>query len=312
VKTVLITGSEGFVGQHLWRELESNGYRVVGTSLNQSAESKEHQVYTCNILEVDSIKKIIEEVKADVIFHLAAQAKTGLSFDQPQETIKINTLGTLNLLESVRAQGDSYRPRIFIIGTAEEYGKASQENLPVTEGSAFQPLNPYAVSKLSNWYLSQIYVKSFGFDIIYPTPFNHTGPGQLPGFLAPDIASQIVEIEKTGTEGVLVTGNLDAARDITDVRDVVRAYRLLVDRGVSGERYVICSGQPIPVTNVVNKLISLSKVKINHTIDPNKIRPTDNPILYGSFEKLNQTTDWKPEIPLDKTLSDLLDWYRTR
>lgn len=312
MKTVLITGSEGFVGQHLWHELETNGYRVIGTSLNPVVANDDRQVITCNILDNDQLKETIASIKADVVFHLAAQAKTGASFDRPQETININTVGTLNLLESVRNVGGDYRPRIFIIGTAEEYGHAEEKDLPIIESSSFRPLNPYAVSKLSNWFLSQIYVKSFGFDIIYPTPFNHTGPGQLPGFLAPDISSQISEIEKSGAEGVLVTGNLDAARDITDVRDVVKAYRLLIDTGISGERYIVCSGKAVPVVEVVNKLISLSKVKINHTIDPKKIRPTDNPILYGSFQKLNQATGWTPEIPLDKTLSDLLDWYRTR
>ncbi|KKQ48306.1 MAG: NAD-dependent epimerase/dehydratase [Candidatus Shapirobacteria bacterium GW2011_GWE1_38_10] len=172
------------------------------------------------------------------------------------------------------------------------------------------PQNPYAISKVANWFLARQYTKSFGFDIVYVTPFNHTGPGQGAGFLAPDVANQIVEAENGIRDPVIFTGDLSARRDFSDVRDIVRAYRLLIEKAKAGERFVISSGHSIPVKDVVDTLLSLAKVRIEHRIDPKRNRPLDIADLYGSHDKLTQVTGWEPEIPLEKTLSDLLDWYR--
>jgi len=149
-------------------------------------------------------------------------------------------------------------------------------------------------------------------DIVYATPFNHTGPGQLPGFLAPDIASQIVQVEKGDKEPEIITGDLSTKRDLLDVRDVVRAYRLLLEKGIAGERYLISSGKSTQVAKIVETLISLSNTKITHKIDSSKMRPSDIPDQYGDSNKLSELTSWKPEIPLNQTLQDLLDWYRSR
>lgn len=311
MKTVLITGSEGFVGQHLWRELECTGYIVSGTTLNIPEKGLSENVYQCDILDKVALDDLIVKLKPDCIFHLAAQPKPGLSFEKPQLTFEINTIGTINLLESVRSTNE-YIPRVIFVGTSEEHGVVDQEKLPITEETPLNPINPYAISKVANWYLAKEYVNSFGFDLVYITPFTHTGPGQLTGFLAPDVASQIVEIEKYNQEPVVITGDLSAKRDMVDVRDVARAYRLLMEKGSSGERYIVSSGESVPVKQIVDTLIGLAKIKIEHRIDPKRNRPSDIPDLYGSHAKLSRITGWEPEIPLEKTLSDLLDWYRTQ
>lgn len=311
MKEVLITGSEGFAGQHLWKELKDNEYHVSGTTLNTPESGLPEDVYVCDIQKQDQLTKLISEIKPEAIFHLAGQPKPGLSFNIPQKTFEVNTIGTINLLESVRSIPD-YHPRIVMIGTSEEHGVIPQNELPITENTPFNPINPYAISKLANWFLAKEYVRSFGFDIVYITPFNHTGPRQAPGFLAPDIASQIVEIEKGIKGPILLTGDLSSKRDISDVRDVVRAYRLLLEKGVSGERYIVGSGKSIPVSVIVEKLISMSTVKIEHKIDPSRVRPSDVPDLYGSHDKLTKATGWEPEYTIDQTLQDLLDWYRTK
>lgn len=311
MKRVLITGSEGFVGSHLWTELESHGYDIYGTALNIKDARLPENTYQCNILDKESLDKLISSLMPDIIYHLAAQPKPGVSFKQPQTTFEINTIGTINLLEAVR-NVNSYQPRIILIGTSEEHGIVKKTDLPITENTALNPINPYAISKVANWYLAQEYVKSFGFDIIYITPFTHTGPGQQKGFLAPDVASQIAQLEKKNNDGIIYTGDLNAKRDVLDVRDVVRAYRLLAEKGRSGERYLVSTGKSIQVKKIVDTLLSLSLVKITHQLDPERNRPSDIPDLYGSHAKLTKVTGWKPQIPLEKTLSDLLDWYRTQ
>jgi len=311
MKTVLITGSEGFAGQHLWRELEAAGYIVSGTTLNIPEGGLPENVYQCNILDKVALNDLITKTRSDCIFHLAAQPKPSLSFEKPQLTFEINTIGTINLLESVRALKE-YKPRVILVGTSEEHGVVDHKDLPITEETPLNPINPYAISKVANWYLAKEYVNSFGFDLVYITPFTHTGPGQLTGFLAPDVASQIVEIEKHNQKPYVMTGDLSAKRDITDVRDVVRAYRLLMEKGSAGERYIVSRGKSVPVKNILDTLVGLAKVDIKHVIDPNKNRPSDIKVSFGSHAKLSRLTGWEPEIPLEKTLSDLLDWYRTK
>lgn len=310
-KKVLITGSEGFAGQHLIDELIKIGYEVYGTTFANSINQNKIKTFVCDIESQSEIYSIINSLKPDAIVHLAGQPKPGLSFNIPQKTFQVNTIGTINLLEAVRSIPD-YRPRILIVGTSEEHGIVRPEDLPITENTTLNPINPYAISKTANWYLTRQYVKSFNFDIVYATPFTHTGPGQGLGFLSPDVASQIVEIEKGQKQPILETGDLSSRRDIGDVRDVVRAYRLLLEKGITGERYIISTGKSIPVSEIVEKLINMSKVKIELKIDSTRTRPTDIPDLIGSHDKLTDLTGWQPEIPLEKTLEDLLIWYRNK
>ena len=310
MKKVLITGSEGFVGPHLWHELENAGYDVYGTVLNPTSDSNP-KVFPCNVTNLAETEKLISELRPDAIFHLAGWSNPGSSFVNPQKTIEINVIGTINLLESIRKITD-YHPRIIGIGSSAEFGIVPQDQLPVTEDTPLNPNSPYGVSKVSAWFVYHQYFSSYQMDIVYATPFNHTGPGQLPGFLAPDIASQIALIEKGEQTPVILTGDLSPKRDMLDVRDVVRAYRLLLEKGVSGERYLISSGQSVPVSQVVDSLLSMSQVKITHEIDPQKMRPSDIPDQFGDHQKITAATGWQPEIPLDQTLLDLLGWYREK
>jgi GDP-4-dehydro-6-deoxy-D-mannose reductase len=299
-KTVLITGSEGFVGRHLKSELEKNQYQIFGCDINN-----------CDITKLTQISDLISKIKPDYIVHLAGQPKPGLSFQIPQKTFEINTIGTINLLESIRSIAN-YFPKILLVGTSEEHGIVSSANPEITEDTPLNPINPYAISKVANWYLAQEYVRSFNFDIVYATPFTHTGPGQMPGFISTDVANQIISIERGLKEPIISTGDLSSKRDICDVRDVVRAYRLLLEKGVSGQRYIISTGKSISIKSVVDKLISLSTIPITQATDPLYIRPTDIPNLFGSHKKITNLTGWQPQIPLNQTLKDLLDWYRQK
>lgn len=311
MKKVLITGSEGFVGGHLWIELEKNGYEVFGTTLKDPVLGHTDNVFVCDITKREQLDKLIGDLQPSHIFHLAAQANPYLSYKEPRLTFEVNLLGTLNLLDSVRIIPD-YKPRILVVGTSEEYGFVPQDKMPVTEDSSFDPSSPYSVSKLAAYHLCKVYSRSYGMEIVYASSFNHTGPGQNPGLLAPDVAMQIVEIERGLRQQPLLTGNLDTHRDYTDVRDVTRAYRLLIEKGRPGERYNVCSGKSVPTKEVVDILIKLANTKIDQQIDPERNRPSDLPVLYGSHKNITQETGWVPEIPLDQTLKDLLDWYRTK
>lgn len=309
MKKVLITGSEGFVGQHLWAELEKNGYEVFGTTLHAPKTDLPKNVFVCDIEIPEQLSALIVQIMPDVIFHLAGWSNPGSSFANPQKTFMVNAIGTLNLLESVR-KIENFHPRIIAIGSSAEFGIVPQNELPITENSSLNPNSPYSVSKVSAWYSCRQYVIAYKMDIVYATPFNHTGPGQPPGFLAPDIASQIALIEKGDKEPMILTGDLSPKRDLLDVRDVVRAYILLMEKGISGERYLISSGKSVQVRQIVDTLLSMSKTKIEYHTDSSKVRPSDIPDQYGNYDKLKETTGWQPEIPLDQTLLDLLNWYR--
>lgn len=309
MKTVLITGSEGFVGHHLWRELADNGYAVFGTDLQ--VKTGDAKLFSCDVTEYGEIKKIIASLKPDVIIHLAAWSNPGTSFAHPQKTFEVNAIGTINLLEAVRTL-ENYHPRILVIGSSAEFGVVAKDKPPITEATPLSANSPYGVSKIASWFVVCQYVASYNLDIVYPTPFNHTGPGQGLGFLATDISSQIVKIENGEQKPVIKTGDLTARRDMLDVRDVVRAYRLLLEKGETGERYLICTGKSTPVKEIVDTLLSFSVVKISKEIDRDKIRPSDIPDQRGNHDKISQKTSWKPEIPLEQTLHDLLDWYREK
>lgn len=312
MKKVLITGINGFVAPYLVQELQNKDYSIFGLSRNGDGDLKNHVVMIKGDVTVkDSLYSTISDLKPDVIFHLAAQSKPFESFKKPEETFQVNTLGTLHLLDiadSLRKNG--YPLRLLIAGTAEEYGSVKATQLPVIEETCINPNNPYSTSKAAGYFLAKQYFKAYGLDIVYLSPFSHTGPGQKEGFLISDVCKQIVDIEKNGKDPVVKTGDLSAEKDYTDVRDVVRGYSLLIDKGVSGERYNICSGKSIQVNRIVDTLISLAKVPIRHMIDESKKRPTEIVVMRGSYEKIHDLTGWKPEIPLEQTLRECLDFWR--
>lgn len=301
----LIAGINGFVGQHLTSELLAGGYEVEGLDV----VATEPHVRVVDLLDKDAVRQAVAEMAPDCIFHLAAQASVSRSWADPQLTFDINVKGTLNLLDAIRAAG---RPvRIIIIGSSEQYGIVRPEDCPIKETLRSDPQSPYAISKQAQESLVQAYVKAYGLDIIMTRSFNHAGPGQRRGFALADFASQIADIEK-GAEPVLQVGNLEAKRDFTDVRDVVRAYRLLNESGQAGEIYNVGSGQVYRMRELLDLMVGMARVPIEIRNDPERMRPSDLPLIQSDNTKLRQHTGWEPHYSMEQTITDTLDYWRSK
>lgn len=309
----LITGATGFVGQHLANYLlDEVGIEVHGTKRPRSKietirpDVTYHEV---DILDYTGIATIIRKVKPDYIFHLAAQSFVLLSWQSPQVTLTNNIIGNLNVLEA--AKNEHPDAVIQVAGSSEEYGQVKPEELPITESTPLLPISPYGVSKVGQDLLSRQYFRSYGVRAVVTRAFNHSGPGRGEVFATSNFAKQIAQIEK-GKDPVIHVGNLSAVRDFTDVRDMVRAYWLAVTKCTYGEVYNICSGEPYTIGGMLKMLLSHSHVTIRIEQDPSRMRPSDLPVLLGDASKFIQQTRWKPTIPFDRTLSDLLDYWRER
>ena len=314
---VLITGITGMAGSHLADYLiKQPGVEVMGTLRWRSkTENIEHLRERVNFIECElkdpfSVRSLISQTKPDIIFHLAAQSFVPTSWNSPQDTLVNNILSEVNIFEAVR-QTD-IDPVIQIACSSEEYGLVYPDEVPITENNPLRPLSPYAVSKVSQEYLAYQYHKSYGLKTIVTRTFNHTGPRRGQVFVTSNFARQVAEIEKGLKDPVLEVGNLSAKRDFTDVRDTVRGYWLAVTKGVPGEVYQICSGQAYSIQEVIDILLSLTKAKIEVRQDPARMRPSDVPILLGSYEKFQRQTGWQPEIHFEQTIRDLLDYWRER
>jgi GDP-4-dehydro-6-deoxy-D-mannose reductase len=256
------------------------------------------------------VQALVAEVQPDYVFHLAAQSFVPTSFADPWDTLENNIRAQLNLLEAVWRSGREVR--LLVIGSNEEYGAPQPDELPQTEESPLRPHNPYAVSKIAQDFLGFQYHLAYGLPVVRVRPFNHTGPGQSPRFVIPAFASQIARIETGLQEPVVKVGNLEAARDFTDVRDIVRAYHLAVTQGRAGEVYNLASGQPRLVRGLLETLLSHAEVPIRVERDPARYRPVDVPVVYGSADKFHRLTGWKTEIPFEQTLRDVLEYWRQR
>jgi len=310
---VLITGISGFVGSHLAEYCQSKGAEVHGTTRWRSQvenlkDIEDLTLHECDINDAFAFREVIKKVKPDWIFHLAAQSFVKASWTEPYQTLHTNIMGELNLFEAVR-NIPNYNPRIQIAGSSEEYGHA--EKMPITEDTPLLPLSPYGVSKVAQDLLARQYFKSYGMHIIVTRAFNHTGPRRGEVFVCSSFAKQIVEIEK-GKEPVISVGNLEAKRDFTDVRDTVKGYWLALEKGEPGEVYNICSGNSYPISNILKKLLSCSKIKIKIKQDPERMRPSDLPVLFGDCSKFMKQTGWKPTIPIEQTLEDILEYWRKK
>jgi GDP-4-dehydro-6-deoxy-D-mannose reductase len=305
---VLVTGSNGFVGQHLVKELSDNGITVVG--VGGALGSRDPSPYVETYVELDLTKT--EDVSkinfegVDGVIHLAGLAAVGPSFDTPMLYMDTNVGIEVNLFETALSQKVS--PRFLVISSGSLYDP--KVSLPLDEESRVEPSSPYAVSKIGQEQMA-FYYQGRGFETIVARPFNHIGPGQGPGFIVPDFAQQIVEAEKDNNK-VIMVGNLEAQRDYTDVRDIVRAYRLLLEKGRSGQIYNICSGKPISGHEILEGLLASATVKPEVKQDASRMRPADNPVIYGSYKKVTQDTGWEPTIPLKNTLSDVIRDWRNR
>jgi len=310
----LITGISGFAGSYLTEFLLDKGYEVFGTFYDKSTFSNldgfidRITLYQCDIRNYDSMKKIIEKNQPDEVYHLAAISFVPTSLKDPKLTFDTNLYGTLNLYQAIIEL--QFTPKILFIGSADEYGVVNKHDLPIKEECPLRPVNPYSISKTSADYLSYFYFKSYALNIVRVRPFNHIGPRQSPEFVCSSFAKQITEIERGLKEPIIKVGNLEAKRDFTDVRDMVRAYWLAIQKGETGEVYNICSGRIVQIKELLNNLLGLSSKKIEITKDPKRMRPSDNPILQGDCSKFRRRSGWKPEIPLDKTLKDILEYWR--
>jgi len=314
---ILITGISGFAGSHLAEYFLAEGKHELFGSIKWRSDrqnivhiQKELRLYECDIRDAFAMNSIISEVKPDRIFHLAAQSYVPFSWRAPQETLTTNIIGEVNLFEAVRQA--RINPLIHIAGSSEEYGMVYPEEVPIEETHILRPLSPYGVSKVAQDLLGYQYFKSYGLKIIRTRAFNHTGPRRGVVFATSNFAKQLIEIEKGKRKPTIYVGNLEAVRDFLDVRDVARAYALALEKGKAGEVYNISSGEGIKIQDMLDKLISLSNVDLKIEKDPERLRPSDVGLLIGSPKKFQKETGWKPEIPFDQTLKDLLDYWREK
>ena len=311
---VLITGATGFVGTHLRQYLLQNtDWSIYGTSFPdeppQPINPDREKLTLLDLRNKADTQAYVKEINPSYIVHLAAQSHVPTAYKDPWGTLQNNILGQLNLLQACVKY--ILKPRTLIIGSSEEYGRA-QLDLPLTENHPLLPENPYSVSKVAQDMLGYQYFRSFDIPIIRLRPFNHVGPGQSPRFVLPAFASQVAHIEANQSEPIIQVGNLEPARDFTDVRDVVRAYHLVLLKGKPGEVYNVASGKAHTIQYLVDQLLANTSRKIEIVIDPERFRPADTPIIYGSATYLKQHTGWVPELTLERTIIDVLNEWRDK
>ncbi|MFH1561224.1 MAG: GDP-mannose 4,6-dehydratase [Patescibacteria group bacterium] len=315
-KRALITGITGFAGSHLAELLLKKKIKVYGTcrwrSRTENIEDFKNKLNLIegDLLDLKSLQKIMMDVKPDYVFHLAAQSFVPASWASPAATLETNVVGSVNLFEAIRSV--KIDPLVQIACSSEEYGLVHPNEVPIKEDNPLRPLSPYAVSKVSLDFLGYQYHQSYGLKIVRTRGFNHTGPRRGEVFVCSAFAKQVAEIEKGKQKPILSVGNLKAIRDFTDVRDMVQAYWLAATKGKPGEVYNICSGKGVEIQTVLDKLLKMSKTKITVKQDPDRMRPSDVPILLGDCSKFKRQTGWKPKIGFDQTLKDVLDYWRER
>ncbi|HTU37884.1 MAG TPA: GDP-mannose 4,6-dehydratase [Acidimicrobiales bacterium] len=287
----LITGGEGFVGQWLAAHLKDNGDEVAVIDIET------------DVSDGAAVGRVMADVAPDAVYHLAALTHVGESWENPSQVLRVNVLGTAELLAAAR----THQPeaRVLVVSSAEVYGVVTPEQLPLDEGTPTLPASPYAASKLAAEAVALQAWRGFGQSVIVVRPFNHIGPGQSPNFFVPALAKRIVEAKRAGSTTLRV-GTLTTRRDFTDVRDVVAAYRLLIEQGAPGEIYNVCSGHDVAMSEVADELLNLADIDLDLETDPALVRPVDVPVLRGDAGRLRVATGWEPRIPLATTLADVL------
>jgi GDP-4-dehydro-6-deoxy-D-mannose reductase len=294
-----VTGARGFVGHHLTAHLSRAGDEVLALDVDSATP--------VDITDASEIARVLAAIRPDVVYHLAARSHVGESWGDVEGVRRVNVDGTANVL---RACCDSGVARVLVVGSAEEYGVVGTE-MPIGEDTPLRPASPYARSKADAEALALAAHDQDGLGTVCVRAFNHTGPGQSTKFLVPALASRIVIVERSGGEEVAI-GNLDPVRDYTDVRDVVRAYRLLAQHGEVGCVYNVCSGVGVSVETIAGALLALAERPMRLVVDPDLVRPTDVPILVGDPARLMATTEWSPSIPLAQTVADVIADVRSR
>ncbi len=309
----LITGFSGFVGRYFLEYLENNESGCIVKGMDIQSPDFEFDHYKnvqisfekIDLLSKDRVEYIIHEFQPDYILHLASYSSVAFSWKEPIQSFQNNTNIFLNLIESVRKM--KINARILSIGSSEEYGIVNKRDLPLKENHKLRPVSPYAVARMSQELLSEVYVAGYGLDIVLTRSFNHIGPGQKSIFVVPSLAKQIVEIKKSGeSRGNIVAGDVSIVRDFTDVRDVARAYYLLLKEGKKGEVYNVCSGIGVSIKDIINMLAKQLNIEVDVKVDSRLIRPADNKIVIGANEKIKRELGWENTIPLEKTIKDII------
>lgn len=294
----LVTGAAGFVGPHLLAHLTAMGDEATGTDLGDGPD----------LLDPAGWNDLVAERRPDVIYHLAGWSDVGGSWQSPLTAWRVNTEGVMSVVDAARNNGVT---RVVIVSSADIYGTVGPDALPLTEETPVNPRSPYGVSKEAAEAIARQYHRGWNYDVVIARPFNHIGPGQSPNFVAPAFATRIAESEQQGG-GEVLHGDLTPRRDFTDVRDVVRAYRLLATDGAAGQAYNICSGTDVGMDEMLSQLVSMATVEIRTTIDESLLRPVELPVLRGSHDRLTTDTGWTPQISFEETLADVLTDARQR
>lgn len=314
----LVTGASGFVGAYLLRDLAAAGHDVVATDVVEPSELPGAVVYRrCDLLDGGAVKTLVADVRPDYLFHLAAQSSAARSFDEPRPTLETNVFGTLNVLESVRslshacpgARTRSGKVRVLSVGSSEEYGRRPRSAMPLGEGSPIEPVSPYAVSKAAQTMLAVQYERSFEIDVVATRSFGHTGPAQPARFVLPSFARQCAEIRAGKREPVVNVGNLEVVRDFLDVRDVVRAYRMLAEEASEPGVYNVCSGKGLALRDALDFFVRACGVPVRIVEDPRLFRPADIPVLVGDNARLMRSCGWKQEHSTEGMLGALFEYW---
>ena len=319
MKKYLITGYSGFVSHHFLNYLESRQETcsIFGVDIHPPLfDTQLYQYVKCEYKEIDLLDKvevdiIISEFQPDYILHLASYSSVASSWKHPVKAFVNNTNIFLNLVDQVRLLG--LKCRILSVGSSEEYGKVTAEQLPLHEKLPINPISPYAVARVSQEMLSQIYAQSYGLDIVLTRSFNHIGPGQRDVFVISSFAKKLIDIKYgIATTKSITVGDIDIVRDFIDVRDVVKAYFLLLEKGQKGEIYNICSGIGNSLKNVLKQMMTILQVQVEITFDKDLSRPPDIKIIIGSNLKIKPETGWQPSILLEKSLEDVLNYWKQK
>ncbi len=300
---VLVTGAGGFVGGHLVPTLRGAGHEVVGTALDTG-----DGLIAMDITDEDAIERVVGDVRPDAVFHLAGQSSVSLSWKEPALTYEVNANGTHYLLDALQR----HRPdcKVHIAASSDEYGKVDPSECPIDESAPLRPVSPYAVSRVAGEWIGRMFHESFGLHVVVTRAFMHIGPGQPASFATADWARQIAMAEVGRAEPVVTVGNLKIRREFGDVRDVVKAYIAVLEKGEPGDAYNVATGEPHELRAVLDLLVGMADTELEVVVDPGKLRPVDFPVLYGSAAKLERLTGWKPEFRLEDTLRAILDHWR--
>lgn len=303
---VLIFGAGGFVGSYLCKEFLNNGYKVSGTDKGEgSALPSEVDFYKTDLMQADEVEKLIGQIQPDIIVNLAAISSVGASWNMPQATMAINVIGALNIMEAARKS--EQKPRILFVGSSEEY--VISEN-PLDENTQLNANNPYGISKVTQEQFAKLYREQYDLKIYCVRPFNHTGIGQRESFVLPSFCKQIAEIDKSGKDGKIQVGNLKVKRDFSHVKDVVRAYRMIVESDNYNQIYNVGSGNAYSLEDMLTYIIGLSDQNIEIEVDQNRIRPTDQPVICCDRSLIGKELGWKPQYDVYDALKEMFDYYK--